>query len=777
MHSSPQSTVGPVDTADPVGAAPSAVLSVWIVNHNSTRYLRHCLAGLASPLVRRIVILDNASRPDERAQLQQLAAADSRIEILLSERNIGFGAGHNEIGRRTAASATPDEMIWILNPDTVIGGETGDTGSARDSDSNGDIDSACDSGSALDTGSVRDAGSAAGTVAGLCELISAGRADLLSPVILSGRRGEESVWFAGGSVDARSGRVTHRRDLPPAGSTLTSTPTLRECNFLTGTALMTTRATWDRLGGFREELFLYWEDADLSLRAAALGLRLAVAVGLRIWHAEGGTSRTGSGVSALTYYYTARNRILVCSPVSSKASLVAGRGAPALARLAAVALVKGGRGRTGRGWAVVRGTVDGIRGRTGDRRGTTAPRASRSGRGTGTTDPHVLLDATAIPAQRGGVGRYVDNLAAALDERGTRLTVACQERDAAVFAALAPHGRIVAVAKANERRALRMLWEQTRLPWLARRLSVDVIHSPHYTMPLATAIPVVTTLHDATFFTDAAVHTGAKARFFRAWTRLSLRRAAICVVPSQATADELTAHAGAEPDRMLVAHLGVDPARFHPPSTAQIDELRRHLDLPDAPWIAFLGVLEPRKNVPALIEAFVTSCTAGAGSAGSAESAGSADRANGPVLILAGAPGWDPAIAPALAAVPPSVRILTPGHLPADLLAALLGGSEVVCYPSLGEGFGLPVLEAMACGAAVLTTRRLSLPEVGGDAVAYCGTSAPDIAAALDALLSDPVTRQRMADAALERAKLFTWATTAERHQLAYSLATAVPGR
>jgi len=738
MHSSPHSTVGPVG---PVGPVPSAVLSVWIVNHNSTRYLRNCLAGLASPLVRRIVILDNASRPDERVQLQQVAAADSRIEILLSERNIGFGAGHNEIGRRTAASAAPDEIIWILNPDTVIAGTPGPPGTP---------------------GTLGTPGTPGDTVAGLCELISAGRADLLSPVILSGRRGNESVWFAGGSVDARSGRVTHRRDLPPAGSTRT----LRDCNFLTGTALMTTRATWDRLGGFREELFLYWEDADLSLRAATLGLRLAVAAGLTIWHAEGGTSRTGSGVSALTYYYTARNRILVCSPISSKASLVAGRGAPALARLAAVALVKGGRGRTGRGWAVLRGTIDGLRGRTGDRSGTTAPQAAKSGRGAGNTDPHVLLDATAIPAQRGGVGRYVDNLAAALDERGTRLTVACQQRDVAVFAALAPHSRVVPVAKANERRALRMLWEQTRLPWLARRLSVDVIHSPHYTMPLATAIPVVTTLHDATFFTDVAMHTAAKARFFRAWTRLSLRRAAVCVVPSQATADELTAHAGAEPDRMLEAHLGVDPARFHPPSAAQIDDLRRHLDLPDAPWIAFLGVLEPRKNVPALIEAFVTYCKT---------SADGPDSADSPVLILAGAPGWDPAVAPALAAVPPSVRILTPGHLPADLLAALLGGSELVCYPSLGEGFGLPVLEAMACGAAVLTTRKLSLPEVGGDAVAYCGTSAPDIAAALDALLRNPLTRQALANAALERAKLFTWAATAERHQLAYLLAAAVP--
>ena len=106
--------------------------------------------------------------------------------------------------------------------------------------------------------------------------------------------------------------------------------------------------------------------------------------------------------------------------------------------------------------------------------------------------------------------------------------------------------------------------------------------------------------------------------------------------------------------------------------------------------------------------------------------------------MLAGSPGWDSAVEPAVAAVPAGMTVLRPGHLPVELLPGLLGGAQVVAYPSLGEGFGLPVLEAMACGAAVLTTRKLSLPEVGGDAVAYTGTGAGDIAAALSDLLDHP---------------------------------------
>jgi glycosyltransferase involved in cell wall biosynthesis len=375
------------------------------------------------------------------------------------------------------------------------------------------------------------------------------------------------------------------------------------------------------------------------------------------------------------------------------------------------------------------------------------------------TEPRVLLDATAIPGERGGVGRYVDNLAHALDQAGAALSVVCQLPDAEIFSALAPRSRIIPVADELHNRPARLAWEQATLSRLAKRLPVDLIHSPHYTMPLTSALPVVTTLHDATFFSDPGLHIGVKGKFFRAWTRTSLRRAAICIVPSRATADELVRLAHARRERLLVAHLGVDLERFHLPTPAEVERVRSFLDLGDQGWVTFLGTLEPRKNVPALIRAFTRVC---------------AGRPNPPTLVLAGSPGWDPGVRPALAAVPEGVRVLQTGHLPVDLLPGLLGGALAVCYPSLGEGFGLPVLEAMACGAAVLTTRRLSLPEVGGDAVAYSGTGAGDIAAELAALLDDPARRAELAAAALTRAGTFTWAATAAAHQLAYDRAAAM---
>ena len=175
-------------------------------------------------------------------------------------------------------------------------------------------------------------------------------------------------------------------------------------------------------------------------------------------------------------------------------------------------------------------------------------------------------------------------------------------------------------------------------------------------------------------------------------------------------------------------------------------------------YIGFLGTLEPRKNVPNLVRAWRSVFH---------------DSDDAPALVLAVGPGWDADIEPALAEVPPNLNVLRPGYLPLEDLPGFLSGCEILAYPSIGEGFGLPVLEAMACGAAVLTTRELSLPEVGGEAVAYCGSDAQAIARALVLLDADPGRRRALGAAALKRAAEFTWKASAQAHVKAYQAAMA----
>ncbi|KZM33917.1 glycosyltransferase family 4 protein [Oerskovia enterophila] len=370
----------------------------------------------------------------------------------------------------------------------------------------------------------------------------------------------------------------------------------------------------------------------------------------------------------------------------------------------------------------------------------------------------ILLDATAVPADRGGVGRYVDELVPELAAAGIDLTIVVQHRDVEHYRRLAPDASVVAAPAWTARRPARLLWEQTGLPMLVRRIKPDVVHSPHYTMPLLTRTPVVVTLHDATFFTTPELHLRSKAVFFRTAIRVAARRAARLIVPSRATRDEVVRLVGARPEKFTVAYHGVDHGLFHPTTVAEQSRVRESLGLAEASYVAFLGTLEPRKNVPALIRGWVAACT---------------DRVDPPALLLAGGRGWDDKVDAAIEAVPAHLTVRRTGFLPLEDLPAFLGGAVVVAYPSLGEGFGLPVLEAMACHVPVLTTRELSLPEVGGEAVAYCGTDAASIGRELAGLLDDPARRGMLAEAAAERAVGFTWAAAARLHAETYEAAAA----
>ncbi len=372
--------------------------------------------------------------------------------------------------------------------------------------------------------------------------------------------------------------------------------------------------------------------------------------------------------------------------------------------------------------------------------------------------PRVLLDATAVPADRGGVGRYVDGLVAALDTARAELVVVSQRSDADRYRTLAPSATVVPGPTAVTHRPARLAWEQTGLPVLAEQLHVDVIHSPYYTMPLRAPVPVVVTVHDVTWASEPGLHSPLRSGAYRSATRTALRRAARCIVPSEATRDEMVALLDADPEHVEVIPHGVDLATFHPPTPEERRRVSDRLGLRGQRYVAFLGALDRRKSVPELIAGWVRAVS---------------DLAQPPALVLAGTGGWDDEVDAAISAVPPHLRVVRPGYLRPSDLRGLLGGAVVVAHPSRTEGFGLPLLEAMACGAAVLASRHRASPEVGGDAVAYAESDEEGIAAGLRALLDDEAERARLAQAAVARAREFTWERSAHRHLEVYAAATA----
>lgn len=377
--------------------------------------------------------------------------------------------------------------------------------------------------------------------------------------------------------------------------------------------------------------------------------------------------------------------------------------------------------------------------------------------------PHVLLDCTAIPAHRGGVGRYVEGLLRGFEPSQVRLTLAAQARDRDALAELVPWAHIHSLPPRFTSRPLRIAWEQFSLPGLARRLGADLIHSPHYTFPMLWRGGRVVTIHDATFFSDPGSHRPLKRMFFRTWTRLSWRHADAVITPSAATAGEVERFIGKPVAHVEVALHGVNSGRFHKPTPTQVSTFRREVGLaPDATWFAFLGTIEPRKNVVALLDAY--------------RSLRSDLGADAPQLLLSGGRGWDKEALSRLDALGDDSGVRELGYLPLEHLPALLGGSIAVLYPTSGEGFGLPVLEAMACGAAVITTDRLAIPEVGGDAVVYTQADPSAISSAMRDLLGDVAKRDRLRELAFSRAALFTWSATARSHVDAY-LASVGPVR
>ncbi|MGH2351943.1 MAG: glycosyltransferase family 4 protein [Chloroflexota bacterium] len=352
------------------------------------------------------------------------------------------------------------------------------------------------------------------------------------------------------------------------------------------------------------------------------------------------------------------------------------------------------------------------------------------------THHSILLDARLLHYNRAGIGRYIRHLYTAM------ASVCASRRDAGDYR---PATITVLYHRKDRERALAGAWPRSAVAWTpahhrlerwalaaeAARLRPRLLHAPDHVCPQPLGWRTVVTVHDLAFLRYPATHSQASRAYYAGLQR-SVRQATRVICVSEATKRDLLQATGVDERKLRVVHEAPDPAYAAAGSPAPAAR----------PYFIFVGAIEPRKNLETAFRALAMLSKPGR-----------------PEFLIVGAPGWGAApilSLPAALGVEQEVRFL--GRLPTAQVAALYRGATALVYPSLLEGFGLPVLEAMAAGAPVIASNRASIPEVAGDAAELVDpTDAGALAAAMERVASCAAYRDDLRRRGQARARQFSW--------------------
>ncbi len=371
----------------------------------------------------------------------------------------------------------------------------------------------------------------------------------------------------------------------------------------------------------------------------------------------------------------------------------------------------------------------------------------------------IGIDYTAAVRQGAGIGRYTRELVRALAKLD-------RDNDYVLFAAVG--GRRLAGtgwpssfqmrSVPLSDRALAILWHRLRLPlWVELATGpVDIFHSPDFVLPPVRRARTMLTVHDLSFIRYPQCADANLRAYLNKVVPRSVHRADLILADSQNTKDDLMELLGVESDKIEVIYPGVEE-RFRPiEDQTLLEEVRRRYNLPPR-FILGLGTLQPRKNFTRLIEAFADLRFA-------ILRLGSVQVCD-LRLAIAGGKGWlYEEIFATVERLGLEGKVIFPGFVADEDLPALYNLTDLFVFPSLYEGFGLPPLEALACGTLVVTSNASSLPEVVGEAgLMVEATDTKALAEAMKRVLEDVALREGMVAKGLEQAKKFTWEKAAAK--------------
>lgn len=358
---------------------------------------------------------------------------------------------------------------------------------------------------------------------------------------------------------------------------------------------------------------------------------------------------------------------------------------------------------------------------------------------------HIAIDASTISTQ-GGPRTYVLGLLDALFRIDHENEYTVFYNDPAHLGRF-PQAREVVLTGRNP---LARLWrEHVLLPLACWRGKVDILHCPKSAIPYFSLCPVVVTLHDLIPIKHPETEKFAAQMYWRLQIPIAATRSDFVITDSDYARQEIITDFKVHPERIVSIPLGFNPSMNLPRDHAYGDALRKRYGLPDS-YILYVGTIQPRKNIDSLIEAYAKLRKEGG---------------QQPGLVIVGRKGWlyDNLFA-RIKELALEKEIIFTGFVPDEDLPYIYDGARVFSYLSFFEGFGLPPLEAMACGVPVIVSNTTSLPEVVGDAgISVNPTDVDAIAAGLRSVLNNHDIAQTMIRKGLERAGTFSWDMCARR--------------
>jgi len=371
---------------------------------------------------------------------------------------------------------------------------------------------------------------------------------------------------------------------------------------------------------------------------------------------------------------------------------------------------------------------------------------------------HVALNALLLSRAQsyrsGGISRVIYHLLAefARDARGHRFDAFVPE--APTDEKLSRGSiRYHTAGSATERPTLRIAWEQARLPRVLQRAQPDLLHGLAYALPIGWSGPAVVSVYDLSFFHFPRAFKPANRIYLAAATRAAARRARRILTISESTRRDIVRLLSVPQDRVEVTYPAAEE-RFRVLPADEVEAFRRARNLPEV-FIFAVGTLEPRKNVVGLLQAYARL---------------SRPR---PPLVIGGGAGWRfSPIFDTVERLNLHDQVTFLGFVAEDELPLWYNAARLFAFPSLYEGFGLPVLEAMACGTPVITSNAASLPEVGGTAVALVAPQDSDqLAREMQRVLDDGQARKEMRAAGRIQATRFSWRSLADATAASYTRA------